>query len=74
MESAAAAAAAAASPWDTASPHCQQAMRNWLGKTVTCTLDDGRTATGSLVCVDRLYVVVQLVICCVAGSFFSVYY
>jgi hypothetical protein len=51
------AAAAAASPCDTASPYCQ-AMRNLLGETVTCTLDDGRTATGSLVCVDRLYVYV----------------
>ena len=37
------------------SPYCH-AMQNLLGKTIKCTLDDGRTATGSLVCVDRLYV------------------
>jgi len=36
-------------------PHCR-AMHNLLGKTLVCTLDDGRTATGALVCVDRLYV------------------
>jgi hypothetical protein len=33
-----------------------KAMRAILGKTIKCTLDDGRTATGTLLCVDRLYV------------------
>jgi hypothetical protein len=36
-------------------PECR-AMENLLGKTLKCTLDDGRTATGDLVCIDRLYV------------------
>lgn len=36
-------------------PDCR-AMENLLGKTLKCTLDDGRAVTGSLVCVDRLYV------------------
>eukprot|EP00547_Thalassionema_nitzschioides_P014756 CAMPEP_0194241592 /NCGR_PEP_ID=MMETSP0158-20130606/7412_1 /TAXON_ID=33649 /ORGANISM="Thalassionema nitzschioides, Strain L26-B" /LENGTH=100 /DNA_ID=CAMNT_0038976517 /DNA_START=50 /DNA_END=352 /DNA_ORIENTATION=- len=29
-------------------------MRKLLGKTLKCTLDDGRIATGKLICVDRL--------------------
>jgi hypothetical protein len=32
-------------------------VQSILGHTVVCTLSDGRTATGRLVCVDRLYVV-----------------
>lgn len=36
-------------------PECR-AMENLLGKTLKCTLDDGRTTTGDLVCIDRLYV------------------
>ena len=36
-------------------PECR-AMESLLGKTLKCTLDDGRTATGKLVCIDRLYV------------------
>mmetsp|Transcript_14105 Transcript_14105/g.21538 ORF Transcript_14105/g.21538 Transcript_14105/m.21538 type:complete len:106 (-) Transcript_14105:279-596(-) len=32
----------------------QKCMRRLLGKTLKCTLDDGRTATGKLICVDRL--------------------
>jgi len=34
-------------------PECR-AMENLLGKTLKCTLDDGRTAIGDLVCIDRL--------------------
>lgn len=29
-------------------------MRSILGKSIKCTLDDGRTATGTFVCMDRL--------------------
>ncbi|KAI2501979.1 hypothetical protein MHU86_12462 [Fragilaria crotonensis] len=37
----------------TTNPH-QQALRNLLGQTLKCTLADGRTATGTLICIDRL--------------------
>ena len=47
----------------TVNPH-QQAMRNLLGQTLKCTLADGRTATGTLICIDRLYVVTHVFCCC----------
>ena len=45
--------AALAAEAASTNPH-HQAMRNLLGQSLKCTLDDGRTATGTLICIDRL--------------------
>ena len=53
-EAPAAGGGTASSTPTTAATAAIDMMRAILGKSIKCTLDDGRTATGTFVCMDRL--------------------